>query len=76
MFWSTLRVESNRVNDEDLGLDRIWIWWVSRQWEVEILIRNEKFIHCEAKNRGGLDNLITMVYGSSTAKRERIFGRD
>lgn len=65
---------SNLANETDQQPDSIWLIWDVRLWEIENTIIHEQFIHCTAKNKGGLKLHATFVYASTNYKeREKLW---
>ena len=68
-FGSNIRVISNGEEEEKHKPDTIWMCWDHRIWEVEAIKTQLQYIHCKAKNKGGLEIDITVVYGSSNPRK-------
>lgn len=70
-FGTHISVISNGNEEGHHKPDRIWLCWDTRLWEVESVKTHPQYIHCRAKNRGGFDINLTVVYGSSNPNKRR-----
>lgn len=64
-------VASNAEAFDDTTPDSIWVAWDTERWEVTSLDTQKQWVHFRARNRGGLEIMVTAVYGASSRALRR-----
>lgn len=58
-------------NYEDSSLGRIWLGWNPRVWNCQVCSKSMQQITIIGSNKGGLQILLTIVYGSNRWSRRK-----